>query len=136
MTKAHLFAVATAALLLAGCGTGESGDTPPASGSQTVDPSAMTDAQAPPEQLVIDVTIKGGKVTPTNDQLQADVNEPIVIRVDSDAADELHVHSTPEHNFDVGVGPAQSFQFTVRVPGRVDVELHELHTTIATIQVR
>lgn len=96
----------------------------------------MTDAQTPPEQLVVDVTIKGGTVTPTNEQLEAGVNEPIVIRVDSDAVDELHVHSTPEHSFDVGVGPAQSFQFTVAVPGSVDIELHELHTTIATIQVR
>lgn len=96
----------------------------------------MTDAQAPPDQLVIDVTIKGGTVTPTNEQLQAGLGEQIVIRVDSDAADELHVHSTPEHTFPVAVGPAQSFQFTVEVPGRVDVELHESHTTIATIQVQ
>lgn len=135
MTNARkLFAVTVATILLAGCGSGESGDTAPS--SATVDPSAMTDAQAPPEQLVIDVTIKGGTVTPTNEQLQADVNEPIVVRVDSDATDELHVHSTPEHSFDIGIGPAQSFQFTVAVPGRVDIELHELHTTIATIQVR
>ncbi len=134
MTTRKLLAVTAATLLLAGCGTGESGDTATSSGS--VNPSAMTDAQAPPEQLVIDVTIKGGKVSPADEQLQADVNEPIVIRVDSDVADELHVHSTPEHSFDVGIGPAQSFQFTVAVPGRVDIELHELHTTIATIQVR
>lgn len=136
MTTAHLLAATAAALLLAGCGSGESGDTPTPSGPGTIDPSAMTDAQAPPAQLVVDVTIKGGKVTPTNEALQAEVNEPIVIRVDSDAADELHVHSTPEHSFDVGIGPAQSFQFTVTVPGRVDIELHELHTTVATIQVR
>ncbi|PRC54146.1 hypothetical protein C6A85_18630, partial [Mycobacterium sp. ITM-2017-0098] len=64
MTRAHLLAVTAAALLLAGC----------ASAQQSVDPSAMTDAQAPPEQLVIDVTIEGGKVTPTNEQLQAEVN--------------------------------------------------------------
>ena len=135
MTNGHkLFAVTVATILLAGCGSGESGDTAPSSG--TVDPSAMTDAQAPPEQLVIDVTIKGGTATPNNEQLQAAVNEPIVIRVYSDAADELHVHSTPEHSFDIGIGPAQSFQFTVAVPGSVDIELHELHTTIATIQVR
>jgi sporulation-control protein spo0M len=136
VTKAHLFAVAAAALLLAGCGSGERGNPPDSSGPPTIDPSAMTDAQAPPEQLVVDVTIKGGSVTPTNEQLQAEVNEPIVIRVDSDATDELHVHSTPEHSFDIAVGPAQRFQFTVTVPGRVDVELHQLHTTVATIQVR
>jgi hypothetical protein len=119
-------------LLVTGCGGGESAEAPTSSSAS----SSTTETQAPPEQLVIDVTIKGGKVTPTNEQLQASVGEPIVLRVDSDATDELHVHSTPEHSFDVGIGPAQSFQFTVSVPGRVDVELHDLHATVATIQVR
>ncbi len=126
-----------AALLLAGCtGTSDSDSGATSSGSAATEPPMASDAQAPPEQLVIDVTIAGGEVNPTNAQLQAKVNEPIVIRVSSDATDELHVHSTPEHSFDVGIGPAQSFQFTAEVPGRVDVELHTLHKTIATIQVR
>jgi hypothetical protein len=30
----------------------------------------------------------------------------------------------------------QTFQFTVGVPGKVDVELHKLNKTIATIQVQ
>ncbi|MFB1294170.1 hypothetical protein ACAG24_001520 [Mycobacterium sp. pW049] len=129
--------MSAAALLLAGCGSsGETADTAAQSASSTVNPTEMTDNQNPPERLVIDVTIKGGKVTPTNEQLQAGLNEQIVIRVDSDAADELHVHSTPEHTFPVAIGPAQSFQFSVGVPGRVDVELHDLHTTVATIQVQ
>jgi len=84
----------------------------------------------------IDVTIKDGKVTPTNEQLKAGVKQQIVIRVNSDAADELHVHSTPEHSFNVEAKPMQSFQFTVDVPGKVDVELHKLNQTIATIQVQ
>jgi hypothetical protein len=96
----------------------------------------MSNVQAPPTQLAIDVTIKGGDVTPTNEQLQAAVKEQIVIRVNSDAADELHVHSTPEHKFNVEAKPMQSFQFTVDVPGKVDVELHHLNKTIATIQVQ
>ena len=57
----------------------------------------MSNEQAPPSRLSIDVDIKGGNVTPTNQQLQAGVKEQIIIRVNSDAADELHVHSTPEH---------------------------------------
>lgn len=96
----------------------------------------ISDPQSPPDQIVIDVVIEAGQVTPTNQQLRASVNEPIVVRVASDATDELHVHSTPEHTFAVGIGPAQTFQFTVEVPGRVDVELHTLHKTIATIQVQ
>jgi len=96
----------------------------------------MSNVQAPPTQLVVDVTIKDGKVNPTNEQLKAGLKEPIVIRVNSDAADELHVHSTPDHTFNVDAKPMQSFQFSVDVPGRVDVELHKLNQIIATIQVQ
>jgi len=124
---------AVAVLMLAGCGGSNGQD---ATSSSAGAPPSMTDAQEPPERLVIDVTIEGAAVTPTNVQLRAAVKQPIVIRVDSDSHDELHVHSTPEHSFDVGVGPGQSFQFTVDMPGRVDVELHRLHKTAATIQVQ
>lgn len=96
----------------------------------------MSNEQAPPSRLLIDVTIKGGDVTLANQQLQAAVKEQIVIRVNSDAADELHVHSTPEHSFNIEAKPMQSFQFTVDVPGKVDVELHKLNKTIATITVQ
>jgi hypothetical protein len=96
----------------------------------------MSNEQAPPTRLVVDVDIKGGNVTPTNQQLQAAVKEQIIIKVNSDAADELHVHSTPEHKFNVEAKPNQSFQFTVDVPGKVDVELHTLNKVVATIQVQ
>jgi len=96
----------------------------------------MSNEQAPPTRLTIDVDIKSGNVTPTNQQLNAGVKEQIIIRVNSDAADELHVHSTPEHSFNIEAKPMQSFQFTVDVPGKVDVELHKLNKTIATIQVQ
>jgi hypothetical protein len=97
----------------------------------------MTDQQAPPSRLVIDVTIKGGEVTPTNAQFDTKAKEPIVVRVNSDVADELHVHSNPEHTFNVEAknGP-QSFQFAVDVPGKVDIELHHLDKTVATVTVR
>ncbi|KGI70346.1 hypothetical protein MJO55_26375 [Mycolicibacterium rufum] len=129
-----LAVAAAAAILLAGCGGDKNAD-----GTTTSNPTAapaMTDDQAPPQRLVVDVTIKGGRVTPTNEQLTATVRQPIVIRVDSDTADELHVHSTPEHSFPIAVGPEQSFQFSVDMPGRVDVELHALDKTVATIAVQ
>jgi hypothetical protein len=129
-----------AALITAGCGgsTGTDNASGTASSSQpsTVSPSDMSNEQAPPTRLVVDVDIKGGNVTPTNQQLQAGVKEQIVVRVNSDAADELHVHSTPEHKFNVEAKPSQSFQFTVDVPGKVDIELHKLNKTIATITVQ
>jgi len=63
------------------------------------------------------------------------VGQPIVFEVDSDAADQLHVHSHPEHEFTVEPKPGQSFQFTFDVPGNVDVELHEVNRTIAPFPV-
>jgi hypothetical protein len=133
-------ALAAAALITAGCGGSDGGESAPASPSgtqpSTVGPSDMSNEQAPPSRLVIDVTIQGGNVTPTNEQLQAALNEQIIIRVNSDAADQLHVHSTPEHTFNVEAKPAQSFQFTVDVPGKVDIELHQRKRTIATVQVQ
>ena len=86
--------------------------------------------------LVVNVTIAKGQVTPSNATLQAKVSQPITLHVTSDAVDELHVHSVPDHKFPVAVAANQTFQFTVDVPGNVDVELHHLDRTIATIQVR
>ena len=86
--------------------------------------------------LVVDITIAKGQVTPSNATLQATVGKPITLRVTSDAPDELHVHSVPDHKFRVAAAANQTFQFSVDVPGNVDVELHHLDRTIATIQVR
>lgn len=132
--------LAAGALLIAGCGGG--GGSENAQGSSTtpsqttINPSDMQNDQAAPERLLIDVQIKGGEVTPTNQQLDAKVNQPIVVKVNSDVADELHVHSTPDHTFKIEAKPIQQFQFTVGVPGTVDIELHQLAKTIATVQVQ
>jgi hypothetical protein len=85
--------------------------------------------------LSVDVTIAHGQVTPTNVTLQATVRQPITLRVTSDVADELHVHSVPDHKFEVAAAANQTFQFSVDVPGSVDVELHHLDKTVATIHV-
>jgi plastocyanin len=86
--------------------------------------------------LTVNVTIANQQVNPTNATLQAKTGQPITFNVTSDAADELHVHSVPDHKFEIAAAPNQTFRFTVDVPGNVDVELHHLDRTIATIQVR
>jgi hypothetical protein len=96
----------------------------------------MTNQQQAPNRLVIDVTIKGGEVTPTNASLQSKVQEPIVVRVNSDVAEELHVNSTPDHTFKIEPRTGQQFQFTVEAPGTVEIELHKLNRTIASVQVQ
>ncbi|HKP39958.1 hypothetical protein [Mycobacterium sp.] len=137
MTKTKTFAIlAVTAVLTAACGGTNNSQSASSAAPSTVNPSDMSNNQAPPSRLLIDVNIKGGEVTPTNAQLQATVKEQIVIRVNSDAEDEVHVRSNPEHTFKVEAKPMQSFQFTVDVPGKVDIELHHLNKTIATITVQ
>ena len=86
--------------------------------------------------LALDLTIAGGTAKPLNQQVQAKRGQPIIIRVNSDTEDQLHVHSNPEHTFNVKPEKDQQFQFTVDVPGKVDVELHHLDKTVATITVQ
>ncbi|MGE2716116.1 hypothetical protein ACQI4L_18855 [Mycolicibacterium litorale] len=127
-----------AALVVAACGGSPDGGeaSSPSPTASTISPSDMTDQQRPTDRLTIDISIEGGNVTPTNARLQGKVGEPIVLRVNSDAADELHVHSVPEHTFRVDPKAGQMFQFTVDVPGNVEIELHELHRVIASVQVQ
>lgn len=140
----HSVIVVASALTLVTAGCGGSGDSQKSDGATgsatpsvtTVNPSDMTNPQQAPSRLLIDVTIKGGEVTLTNKQLQGKAGEPIVVRVNSDVADELHVHSNPEHSFKIEPRSGQQFQFTVDVPGTVDIELHQLNRTIASVQVQ
>jgi sporulation-control protein spo0M len=137
-TSPTIVSLAVVALIAAGCGGSGSGGgvSTSSAGPTSTGAPQFTDQQKPPTRLVIDVTIKGGQVTPTNAQVKSGVGEPIIVKVNSDAADQLHVHSNPEHTFNIEPKENQSFQFTVTVPGQVDVELHQLNKVVATIAVQ
>ncbi|MBV8928497.1 MAG: hypothetical protein JO152_05165 [Mycobacteriaceae bacterium] len=134
---------ALAVWLVAGCGggnkTGSTTSSPGSSASRASSSAASTSASAsqpPAGAATFDVTISKGEVTPSNATWQAKVGQPVSVRVTSDAADELHVHSTPDHEFEVAAAPDQVFTFTVTVPGSVEIELHHLDKTVATLQVQ
>lgn len=134
--------VAVAAVLAAGCGAGPASTSGAFATTTPAGPTVSTTApaaSAPPEPAagpVITVTIAAGTVTPTNAEADAVVGQPITLAVSSDAADSIHVHSIPEHTFEVQPLPDQRFEFTVEVPGSVEVELHDLNRTLVTIAVR
>lgn len=139
-------AIAAAATLsaLVGCGSTTTDSTSSTSqAASTAATTISTEPPRPPQQAspatdvtLVVVSIAGGTVTPTNGQAQATVGKPIVLQVTSDDADQLHVHSIPEHTFSIEPRPDQTFEFTVDVPGQVDIELHDLNRTVVTIQVR
>jgi hypothetical protein len=87
------------------------------------------------EPVVLEVTIAEGKVSPSGEQIEAAVGQPIEIRVDSDAPDSLHVHSSPEHEYEVEAAEDQVFTFSIDTPGQVEIETHETDTVVAELEV-
>ena len=124
-----------AVALVAGCGSSSGGTSP-----STAEPVPSTDSaasvSAQPDTLQMVLSIDGGTVEPTNQRLDASVGQTISMSITSDVADELHVHSVPEHTFEIEPGKDQLFTFTVDVPGQVDIELHHSDRTVATLVVR
>ena len=82
----------------------------------------------------VQITIKGGKVTPNGDRVKAKVGEPITLKIDADTAGEIHVHSTPEQEIPFTRGSSTQ-QLTIEKPGIVDVEDHQLDTVIVQLEV-
>jgi hypothetical protein len=112
-----------AALLLAGCG-GSSDD------------GADRDAPAQDTGVVVDIAIKDGKATPQGARVEVAAGEKITLSITSDAEEEIHVHSEPEHTYQVAPGDAVSETFTIDTPGQVAVEAHHLDVTIVQLVVR
>ena len=137
MKAVLLLSIPVSAVAVAGCGS------PPAAPSATsssesvaaATSAAVESAPAAAAGPVVNITIAAGTVTPTNAEVDAGVGAPIVLEVTSDATDSLHVHSIPERVFDVQPRAGQRFEFTVDIPGRVDVELHDLNRTVVTFAV-
>jgi plastocyanin len=131
-----------AVTLLAGCGSSEpdaAGATeaaPPAtSASSAPSPSAAADP-AEDAGVVVDITIEDGEATPQGDRVEAEVGQTITLNITSDAAEEIHVHSDPEHTWEVAAGESITETFSVETPGQVAVEAHHLGVTIVQLVVR
>ncbi|OZE36391.1 hypothetical protein CH278_05690 [Rhodococcus sp. 05-2254-5] len=132
--RAAIIGCATVALV-AGCGSSSGGTSP-----TTAEPVPSTDSTASVsaqlDTLRMNASIVGDTVEPTNQRLDASVGQTISMSITSDVTDELHVHSVPEHTFEIEPGKDQLFTFTVDVPGQVDIELHHSDRTVATLVVR
>ncbi|WP_280440515.1 hypothetical protein [Nocardia brasiliensis] len=122
-----LAAIAAAVTMVTGCGVSSESPAERTAASISIDR---------PAEVRIAVRIAGGTVTPTNTRTEARLYQPIIVELDSDAADELHVHSEPGQTFPVEARAGQEFRFIVTVPGRVDIELHRAGKTITTLLIR
>ncbi len=87
--------------------------------------------------VVVDIGIYSGREpTPRGGRVNAKIGENITLSVTSTVDEELHVHSDPEHTFQVKPGKDQLFSFTIDTPGQVAVEAHHSGVTIVQLVVR
>jgi len=145
-------AVAAVVVALGGCGDDDSPSADPADTSTTTDEPTTEPTGEPSDgetddggngdgsddrAVEVEIEIEDGRVTPTAEQVEATVGDTIEVEVDSDAPNELHVHSAPEEQeFAIKARDDQRFRFTVEQPGQFDVELHEGGTLVAQLVVR
>ncbi len=128
-------AVLLLALTLAGCGsTSEPSSEATSTASETEPtPSATTEA---PKGVTVEIEFVNGEVVPLDEKIDVNVGEPVTLHVISDVAEEIHVHTDPEHEYEVAAGDDKTFTFTIKTPGQVAVEAHELDVTIVELVAR
>ncbi|HET9829478.1 MAG TPA: hypothetical protein VFQ11_13325 [Nocardioidaceae bacterium] len=81
----------------------------------------------------IDITIKGGTVTPDGDRVKVQAGAPVTLHIDADTSGEIHVHSTPEQEIEFSKGTSIR-RLTITKPGIVDVEDHALDRVIVQLE--
>jgi hypothetical protein len=134
-------------LLVAGCGNDStsSAASRDASGSPTTSsapatPMSPSDTASSPASAsaergtVIDVKVRGDKVTPNGERVEAEVGEPVTLRINANRAGEMHVHSTPEQELEYGSGRTV-LRVTIDKPGVVDVEDHIAEVVVVQLEV-
>jgi hypothetical protein len=126
-SRPYGLAAALAVLLAAtvGCG-GDGDDDPEATETSTTEQS---------QPVIIEIVEDDGEVMDSGRTVKVDVGEEVQLNVSSDAADTIHVHSDPEHEFTIGADDDESFRFTIDSPGTYEVESHELEVVILKLEV-
>lgn len=117
-------------LILTGCGK----DTDTGTVSSSSSPRE-SEAAEPDAELVVDIAIRNGEVTPQGDRVDVQVGQKFTLRIASDVAEEIHVHSDPERTYLVEADGLVEKSITVERPGQVAVEAHDLGVTIVQLVV-
>jgi hypothetical protein len=82
----------------------------------------------------IEITFSNGTVTPNGERVKVGVGQPIELVVKADTGGEIHVHSSPEQEFEYSEG-TNTLPLKIDKPGVVDVESHDLDQVIVQLQV-
>ena len=129
-----------AALLLAGLlGACGGGARPTPAATSAGPPAGITAPPGPSsataEARVVELTVRGGRVTGATGRVEVPVGSEVVLRVTTDVADELHLHGYDE-KVDLAAGQPGELRFSADIPGTFEVELEEAGTLLTRLLVR
>lgn len=127
--------LAAVVLALGSCGAGDDAE-PGVSPTPSATSSAGAGTEASPDDsAVVEITLSDDGPTPQGERVDVEVGQTVrlVVTNESSEADEVHVHSDPEHSLDVAAGASGELEFTVDRPGQVAVESH--HTDAVIVQL-
>jgi plastocyanin len=86
--------------------------------------------------VIIEITEDAGEITPNDGHaVEVAVGQEVQLNISSDVDDEIHVHTEPDHEYEVKPGKDESYSFTVDSPGVYPIESHGLEITIVKLQV-
>jgi hypothetical protein len=114
-------AVVLSALALTACGAGSSS-------------GATGTTDLPTKRIAI--TFHGDSVTPNGQRYDVGVGQRIEFDVTADKPGEIHVHSSPEQEFEYDKGSSTIAVTPIRAPGVITVESHTLDKVILQLQVQ
>lgn len=124
----------------ASASTSAAAPSPSASSPTAPSPTASSSASntptpdSGPADLVIDITIAGGKVNPNGKKISAKVGQQVTLRVTSDEADEIHAHIGGDgYELEVPTGKPTTGSFKLTSPGSFEVESHHLEKIIVIL---
>lgn len=117
---------------LGGCAGEQEAGTAPAPGSR---PAGAGSAPAPagPTVRTISITVTGGQAIGDTGQITVPLGTPLVVTVNSDVADEIHVRGY-DRKASVPAGSTASVTFTATKPGVFEVALE--HSKLALLQLQ
>jgi FtsP/CotA-like multicopper oxidase with cupredoxin domain len=129
--------------LVAGCGGnggGEAASTTTAATTTTSAPTATTTGDATTTTAgfagkLVQVRVAGGKVETAQRRVRVSRGDRVRIQVQSDQADEVHVHGF-DLSEEVGPGKPATVEFTADLPGVWEVELENAKRKLFDLEVR
>ena len=141
-------AVALSAVLalFAGCGDDDDGSVTADTGSTILTTSIPADetttgrsdesstSAAAPAGTVIELTISGGEVTRGGGRVSVPLGDPVVIQVDADEADELHLHGYDLY-LELVPGETAELRFDATIPGVFELEGHDSGVVVAELEI-